>query len=98
MDSIYALGNDVVKELVCCSEERVKTTFETLVKEALIYEEFRLDDERKEVEEILDYLFELGILKKKHIKKALNDILSIEQFDKDCAVKNIKRYFIYKNK
>jgi len=61
-------------------------------------EEFHLDDERKEVEEILDYLFELGILKKKHIKKALDDIESIKQFDKHSAVNNINIYFTDKNK
>lgn len=97
MDKIYELGDGVVKELIC-TEGRVESTFETLINEALMKEEFHLDDERKEVEEILDYLFELGILKKKHIKKALDDIESIKQFDKHSAVNNINRYFTDKKK
>ena len=97
MDKIYDLGDGVVKELIC-TEGRIKSTFETLINEALMKEEFELDDEREEVEEILDYLFELGILKKKHINKALDDIESIKKFDKHSDVNNIKRYFTCKNK
>lgn len=94
---IYELKDDVVKELIC-TEGRIKTTLETIVNEYMVKEEFGLDDERCELEDLLDYLFEIGVLRKKHIGQALDDIASIKVFDKYKMVKNITRYFTNKNK